>query len=238
MNSLGSGAKTDKSDSATNGPTVGVLDKSVAILDALESTPLSLSDLVTATGLSRATAHRLAVALCGHGLVQRDAGGLFRLGPRLLGLAASVRERFLADTAQDILDDLRNQTGESAQLFVRVGGERLCVAVAESTQGLRTIVRVGEVLTMERGSAATALSGTIARGEAVASVAERQAGVASVSAPVEQGGVVVAAISVSGPIERLGTAPLDRHGSAVVQAANLLEARLADSASIEGLVGM
>ncbi|MGH9177777.1 MAG: helix-turn-helix domain-containing protein, partial [Acidimicrobiales bacterium] len=48
---------------------VGVLDKAVAILDALEQGPLALGDLVAATGLSRATAHRLATALAGHDLV-------------------------------------------------------------------------------------------------------------------------------------------------------------------------
>ena len=50
-----------------------------------------------------------------------------------------------------------------------------------------------------------------------ASVGEREAGVASVSAPVFDGpGTVVAAVSVSGPIDRLGQHPgrrwLPRYG--------------------------
>ncbi|NDA88698.1 MAG: IclR family transcriptional regulator, partial [Actinobacteria bacterium] len=40
---------------------VGVLDKAVKILAALEAGPQSLSDLVSATGIARPTAHRLAV---------------------------------------------------------------------------------------------------------------------------------------------------------------------------------
>ena len=62
---------------------VGVLDKAVRVLDALESGPAALAELVDRTGLPRATAHRLAVALEVHRLVARDAAGRFALGPRL-----------------------------------------------------------------------------------------------------------------------------------------------------------
>jgi DNA-binding IclR family transcriptional regulator len=59
----------------------------------------------------------------------------------------------------------------------------------------------------------------------VESVAEREAGVASVSAPVlGAGGAVVAAVSVSGPIERLTRSPGRLHAAAVVAAAAELSA--------------
>ncbi|MER3453424.1 MAG: IclR family transcriptional regulator, partial [Armatimonadota bacterium] len=69
---------------------VGVLDKCLVILEALQAGPMGLSALVRATGLNRATAHRLATALEGHGLVQRDEEGRFALGLRLLALARGV----------------------------------------------------------------------------------------------------------------------------------------------------
>ena len=50
---------------------VGVLDKAVAILGTLESGPHSLAELVAATGIARPTAHRLAVALEFHRLVEQ-----------------------------------------------------------------------------------------------------------------------------------------------------------------------
>jgi DNA-binding IclR family transcriptional regulator len=54
-------------------------------------------------------------------------------------------------------------------------------------------------------------------------VAEREQGVASVSAPVrDRTGRVIAAISVSGPIERLGRRPGDRLAMAVVRAGQRL----------------
>lgn len=192
----------------------GVLDKAVSILDALEAGARSLPGLVEATGLPRATAHRLAVALEGHGLVARDGAGRFILGPRFVGLA-------LGELAGPALGRLRDDTGESVQLYVRRGDRRLCVAALESAHGLRTIVDVGTYLPLGVGSAGRLLAGQ-EPGPAgwVETVEERQRGVASVSAPVHNGaGGVVAAVSVSGPLERTTRSPGQRYGAAVVAAA-------------------
>jgi DNA-binding IclR family transcriptional regulator len=61
-------------------------------------------------------------------------------------------------------------------------------------------------------------------------VEEREAGVASVSAAVrDQSGLTVAAVSVSGPIERLSRQPGDRFGAAVAAAAEQIEQALRES---------
>ena len=61
----------------------------------------------------------------------------------------------------------------------------------------------------------------------IESVEDRAPGVASVSAPVlDRAGTIVAAISVSGPIDRIGRSPGKRHGAEVVAAARALEALL------------
>src|SRR6202050_3573762 len=75
-----------------NSSGVGVLDKTVSVLSALESGPASLAQLVKATGLARPTAHRIAVALETHRLLTRDAQGRFVLGPRIGELAAAAGE--------------------------------------------------------------------------------------------------------------------------------------------------
>jgi len=75
-----------------NSSGVGVLDKTAAVLGALESGPASLAQLVQATGLARPTAHRIAVALERHRLLARDAQGRFILGPRIAELAAAAGE--------------------------------------------------------------------------------------------------------------------------------------------------
>jgi DNA-binding IclR family transcriptional regulator len=197
------------------------------VLAAVERGPASLADLVAATGLSRATAHRLAVALEAHGLLRRTTDGRFALGLRLVGLGRAAADALpLADAARPALADLRAATEESVQLYVAEGDQRVCVAALESPHGLRTIVPMGAALPLDRGSAGRALRST-APGW-VASVEERERGVASVSAPVRDGdGHVIAAVSVSGPVERTTRRPGERYGEAVEAAARRIEAALA-----------
>lgn len=218
---------------------IGVLDKAVAILSTLEAGPHSLAELVAATGISRPTAHRLAVALEFHRLVTRDLSGRFTIGARSGELSSAAGEDRLLAAAGPALVTLRDATGESAQLYKRQGDQRICVAVAERLSGLRDSVPVGIALTMAAGSAAQILlawedSERIHRGLVNArfsaaqlaadrrrgwaqSVGEREAGVASVSAPVRApNGKVIAAVSISGPIERLGRQPGRIHAAAVV----------------------
>jgi DNA-binding IclR family transcriptional regulator len=232
-----------------NNSGVGVLDKAVAILTTLESGPHSLAELVAATGIARPTAHRLAVALEHHRLVSRDLTGRFILGKRSGELASAAGEDRLIAVAAPALAALRDATSESAQLYRRQGDVRICVAVAERLSGLRDSVPVGSALTMQAGSAAQILlawedSGKIHRGLTNArftaaqlaadrrrgwaqSVGEREAGVASVSAPVRgPNGKVIAAVSISGPIERLGRQPGRVHAAAVVATAARLTEHL------------
>jgi DNA-binding IclR family transcriptional regulator len=232
-----------------NNSGVGVLDKAVAILTTLESGPHSLAELVAATGIARPTAHRLAVALEHHRLVSRDLTGRFILGKRSGELASAAGEDRLIAVAAPALAALRDATSESAQLYRRQGDVRICVAVAERLSGLRDSVPVGSALTMQAGSAAQILlawedSEKIHRGLTNArftaaqlaadrrrgwahSVGEREAGVASVSAPVRgPNGKVIAAVSISGPIERLGRQPGRVHAAAVVATAARLTEHL------------
>src|SRR5207302_3009882 len=128
-----------------------------AVLNTLESGPASLASLVAATGLARPTAHRIAVALERHRLLTRDAQGRFVLGPRIAELAAAAGEDRLLAIAQPVLAQLRDQTGESAQLYRRQADTRVCVAAAERATGLRDTVPVGATLPMTAGSAAQVL---------------------------------------------------------------------------------
>ncbi len=239
-----------------NSSGVGVLDKAALVLTALETGPATLAGLVAATGLARPTAHRLAVALEHHRLVARDLQGRFVLGPRLGELAAAAGEDRLLAAAGPILARLRDITGESAQLWRRQGDSRVCVAAAERPTGLRDTIPVGSQLTMRAGSAAqvllawedaerlnkglqhaafsaAVLSAIRKRGWAQ-SVAEREAGVASVSAPVRSpSGKIIAAVSVSGPIDRLTRTPGKMHAPAVIAAAERLSESLRRAAVAE-----
>jgi DNA-binding IclR family transcriptional regulator len=225
---------------------VGVLDKSVLILAFLSTDgPATLAAVVEGTRLPRPTAHRLLSALEVHHLVAR-ARGRYSLGLRLLGWGNRAAGTNLVDVARPVLATLRDETGESTQLYVREGEDRVCIASVERAAGLRDTVPVGAVLQLARGSAGKVLLAwaedraryadlvaepvlkEIRRRGWAESVAEREEGVASVSAPVfdESGGTVSAAVSASGPIARLGSRPGERLAERVVVAAREIERAL------------
>jgi DNA-binding IclR family transcriptional regulator len=227
---------------------IGVLDKAVGVLHAVAESPCGLADLCERTGLPRATAHRLAAGLEVHRLLARDAEGRWRLGPALTELAGRVHDPLLPAGAA-VLPRLREITGESVQLYRREGLFRICIAALEPLSGLRDTVPVGTRLPMSAGSGAKvllaysdtatqqavlptakftdrALAEVRKRGWAQ-SAAEREPGVASVSAPVRDAhGVVIAAVSVSGPIDRMGRRPGARWAADLLAASEALTRRL------------
>jgi len=224
------------------------LDKAVAVLQAVAGEPCGLTELCSRTGLPRATAHRLAVGLETHRMLRRGSDGRWRPGAALAELAGGAVDPLL-EAASTVLPKLRDVTGESVQLYRRDGMQRLCIASAEPPSGLRDTVPVGTTLPMLAGSGAKVLAAwadpatqRAVLGEAVfgertllevrrrgwaQSVAERESGVASVSAPVrDSSGNVVAAISVSGPIDRMGRRPGARWAADLLAAAEGLQNRL------------
>jgi DNA-binding IclR family transcriptional regulator len=127
--------------------------------------------------------------------------------------------------------------------------QRVCVAAAEPVSGLRDTVPVGTRLSMGAGSGAKVLTAwadpatqravlaeatftertlmEVRRRGWAQSVAERESGVASVSAPVRDSrGQVVAAVSVSGPVDRIGRRPGARWAANLLAAADALQHRL------------
>ncbi|QUH06384.1 IclR family transcriptional regulator [Saccharopolyspora erythraea] len=220
----------------------------MAVMQAVASEPCGLAELCSRTGLPRATAHRLAVGLEVHRLLRRGSDGRWRPGAALAELAGGAVDPLLEAAAQ-VLPKLRDVTGESVQLYRRDGMQRLCIAAAEPPSGLRDTVPVGSALPMAAGSGAKVLAAwadpatqravlaeavfgertlmEVKRRGWAQSVAERESGVASVSAPVrDSGGSVVAAISVSGPIDRMGRRPGARWAADLLAAADGLQNRL------------
>jgi DNA-binding IclR family transcriptional regulator len=227
---------------------IGVLDKAVGVLHTIAESPCGLAELCDRTGLPRATAHRLAAGLEVHRLLARDGDGRWRLGPVVSELAARVNDPLLSASAA-VLPRLREITGESVQLYRREGSSRICIAAVEPPAGLRDTVPVGARLPLTAGSGAKVLLayGDEATRQAVLptakfsdrtltdvrrrgwaqSAGEREPGLASVSAPVRDAhGAVIAAISVSGPIDRIGRRPGARWAADLLAAADAPTRRL------------
>jgi len=220
----------------------------MAVLQAVAKEPCGLAELCSRTGLPRATAHRLAVGLEVHRLLRRGSDGRWRPGAALAELAGGATDP-LVDAANSVLPRLRDITGESVQLYRRDGTQRICVCSAEPPSGLRDTVPIGARLPMTAGSGAKVLAAwadattqralladavfgerallEVRRRGWAQSVAEREPGVASVSAPVrDSSGAVVAAVSVSGPIDRMGRRPGARWAADLLAAAEALQNRL------------
>lgn len=218
------------------------------VLRAIGDSPCGLAELCERTELPRATAHRLAAGLEVHRMLSRNDEGQWQLGPGLTELASGVSDPLL-DASTHVLPKLREITGESVQLYRREGTVRVCIAALEPRSGLRDTVPVGSRLPMYAGSGAkvllahsdpatqaAVLPGATFTERALADVrkrgwaqsaAEREPGVASVSAPVhDPGGNVIAAISVSGPIDRMGRRPGSRWAADLVAAAEAMTLRL------------
>jgi|SRR5215213_1265962 len=121
------------------------LVKGLALVDAAAAAdgPVTLRDLLRASGLPRATALRLIDVLLEQGVLQ-SAGGSYALGPRL----AAWGQRYLDGLdvraqAHDLMQALAHRTRETCYLGVRDGRKVLYVAKADSPQAVRPAAQVG-----------------------------------------------------------------------------------------------
>ncbi|HHU66588.1 IclR family transcriptional regulator [Corynebacterium sp.] len=227
---------------------IKVLDRAVAIMMAVAPHPLSLTELCETTGLPRATAHRLATALETHRILARGDDGRWTTGTALTALGTGGRDQLL-DAARPVMSDLVDVTGESVQLYQLTGTSRTCVAAQEPPVGLQNTVPVGSQLALTSGSAAKVFLafgspqlrdvilpqvtfnpeelGNVEKQRLSESVAERELGLASLSAPVfTPAGRFIAVLSVSGPAERLRPHPAEKWGRELSAAAERLSASM------------
>ncbi|MFJ6433518.1 IclR family transcriptional regulator [Streptomyces sp. NPDC091416] len=141
-------------------PAPGPVDKAMEVLAALAGpgAPHRLADLARRTGLAKPTVHRLLRALAASGYAEAAAGGSYRPGPRLLGLAAGA----LADDAAlrrvgPVLDELRVRTGLFASYAVRDDRTVIHLDVAAPAQGLGLDLSPGTREHVTAGAAGLAL---------------------------------------------------------------------------------
>ncbi|RAM37000.1 IclR family transcriptional regulator [Arthrobacter globiformis] len=194
------------------------LERAAAILDAVGRSAVSASELSRRTGLSLSTAHRLALQMVDYGFLRRTESGTFRLGQRFVRSA-------LENAALPVLHELRDTTGESAQLWVRRGDERVCLLSADSRHELRATLPPGSRLPLPAGSSGRLLAADdevlaeLASAGWIESVGSRTPGLGSISAPVQTEEGIIAAVCLAMPLARVTGSPGQDHGAVVVQAA-------------------
>lgn len=105
----------------TSEPGRSVLDRALAVLGSFsdERPEQTLGEIVAATGLAAATAHRLVAELVAWGALERPGHGRYRIGIRLwqIGSLAPLA-RDLRDAALPFLQDLGAVTGQVVHLVV------------------------------------------------------------------------------------------------------------------------
>lgn len=201
------------------------LARAAAILDAVDGEAVSATELAKRSGLSVSTAHRLALSMVEYGFLRRTEAGEFRLGHRFVRTA-------MEQAALPRLVELKGSTGETVQLWVRRGDERVCLLCVDSDQELKASLPPGSRLPLPEGSSGRLLA---ADPEALAAVEQygwvesvgvRTPGLGSVSAPVTVRGRLIATVCLPVPLSRVSDSPGRDFGPAVVAAARQIAADL------------
>src|SRR3569832_1266429 len=125
---------------------IQVVDRIAQLLEGIANArePVSLQQSAADSGLHPSTAFRILAALQQHDLVEKNAGGNYELGRRLLRLAQKVPARNdLREVAKPILNWLRDQTGETENLTVREGDEVIYVERAVPNRMMRVEQIIG-----------------------------------------------------------------------------------------------
>jgi DNA-binding IclR family transcriptional regulator len=133
-------------DVAEDGAPRSVLGRALGVLGAFTdaSPELTLSDLVTLTGLPPATAHRIVAELVGWGALERVGRGRYRIGLRLWRIGAlAPAARTLREAALAPMQDLAAVTGHVVHLVVRDGYRALFVERLPGREELTVRSRVG-----------------------------------------------------------------------------------------------
>jgi IclR family acetate operon transcriptional repressor len=119
--------------------------------------PVGVSDLARTIGIDKSAAHRLAVTLHTAGWLERTASGRWRVATSFLALTQRAATDSMVTELRPVLQQLRDETGETTFL-VAVEGDRLRVLdVVESRHALR-ISPAGPYLPLRHSSAARAVA--------------------------------------------------------------------------------
>jgi DNA-binding IclR family transcriptional regulator len=137
---------------------IPVIDRMMDVLGQLERREdgVTIRDLVVALSLPRTTVYRILNSLELHDMVQRDGAGAYRLGRRLVGLAARATanggEADLIALAQPHLDRLAAQLGEGCKLSVLDRDEVLVLAAAQGRGQYALSVTPGQRMAPHAGA--------------------------------------------------------------------------------------
>jgi urocanate hydratase len=181
------------------------VERALVLLAAVAEQGGTLSELARAVELSPSTTSRLLSTLTHHEFARRDESGRFGAGTRLRQLAAAtLREDPIYELAGPHLEALAAETGETANLAVPAGEDRVVyLRQVVSPKLVQTAAWVGRTIPRRQTALGVALGGDVGAEGYVARTGTVEPEVTSIAAPVHgPDGAPVAAISLLAPSYR------------------------------------
>jgi urocanate hydratase len=199
----------------------------IAVLDAFDARHprLGPTQLVRASGLVLTTVERALEILVEDGLVTAHRDGSYSLGVQVAALAARLPDiQRLRAAARPRLVELRDRSGETANLLVRGRDDAVYLDQVESLYPLRHAGWAGRRIPLGTSAGGQALVDR-SRVHVVSDAVE--AGVTAVALGLDVSRVEAAAISITGPTARLHGPVIDIAKGAVAETAEKIARDLA-----------
>jgi DNA-binding IclR family transcriptional regulator len=136
------------------------IGRGVSLLKHLADGANGVTDLSKAVRLSKSTAHRLLKSLeASHLVIQDPITHRYFLGPLVFELASrslAAHQTLLLCAVED-MTYLRNLSGETVALYMRVGRDRVCLEEVESGESIKFTAGKGCVFPLHVGSSGKVL---------------------------------------------------------------------------------
>lgn len=138
---------------------LGTLEKCVQILTLFADSPnLQVSEIAEKMGQPRSTAYRYVAALRAHLLLEEaEEGPGYRLGPKILELAATMSRRPLREVAMPYLERIGRETGEAIILCGFRDSVGICLQKVEGHHTLRVSYELGDVYPLHASATGKAI---------------------------------------------------------------------------------
>lgn len=216
----------------------------------VKSDGLTLTEISKETGLAKSTTTRVLATLEENNFLEKDeASGRYHLGVQLYFLGhAAGRSIGLKDVSKDPMIRLREQLGETINLYILEGEHRVCIQQFESLQSVKHMIQIGEHLPLTIGASGKVLLAyqeeafidtmmdkqqmvkskaalkeelkMITTNKYGESIEEREAGTSAAATPIFGiEGNVIGVLSISGPAHRFNPSEIDHLAKYLVDAA-------------------
>lgn len=132
----------------------------------LHEPSLTLSELVSKSGMPKTSVHRMVSSLEEMGFLNRDASGAYSLGLVFLEFGQLVADRLdIRKIAKPVMEELCREVDEAVQLIMRDGNEAIYVEKIEGTQTVRLYTAIGRRSPLYAGACARSILSFLPREE-------------------------------------------------------------------------